>query len=148
MDKISAEDRSLNMSKIRSKNTGPEKKVRKALWGLGYRYRLNRADLPGKPDIVMGKRKIIIFVHGCFWHWHEGCRKASIPASNTEFWRGKLDGNRRRDREVREQLLYEGWRVLWVWECALSNKAAVAELPQRLKAWIESDEPFGELANL
>ena len=147
MDKKTPEERSRNMSQIHSKNTKPEILVRKMLFAMGYRFRLQRKDLPGKPDIVMPSKKIAIFVHGCFWHSHTGCKKASIPTSNRDFWVQKLQGNVERDIKVRNELLASGWRVLWVWECATKTKAAAELLPQRLLDWICSDDQFGEISS-
>ena len=147
-DTKSPEERSRNMSRIRSEDTKPEMIVRRALWHAGFRYRLHRKDLPGHPDIVMAGRRIVIFVQGCFWHAHEGCKKATVPSSRREYWLPKLERNRRRDQEAKEALLTAGWRVLWVWECALSKKAQREVLPEILTSWIESKDEFSELPNL
>src|SRR5882762_427365 len=101
-DKISSKRRSWNMSRIRSRDTNPEFAVRRALANLKYKYRLHRTDLPGKPDIVLPKYRIAIFVHGCFWHQHSGCRKAVIPQTNADYWSAKLKRNAMRDTQVRE----------------------------------------------
>ena len=138
-------ERSLNMARIRSADTTPEMTVRKVLFGLGYRYRLHGKGLPGHPDIVMAGRKVVVFVHGCFWHMHPGCTKSTIPATRRDFWEMKLKGNRLRDLRVRDALLAQGWRVLWIWQCAVTRKADVACLPERLRDWIEGHEPFGEI---
>ena len=122
MDKISSERRSKNMAAVRGKDTGPEIKVRKALHGLGYRFRLHRKDLPGKPDIVLAKHQTCIFVHGCFWHQHPGCKRASTPKSNRKFWGNKLFKNRERDEKVRRKLEDLGWRVEVIWECDTKNE--------------------------
>jgi len=105
------------MSRIRGKDTQPELRVRSALHRLGYRFRLNRRDLPGKPDIVLPRHQIVIFVHGCFWHRHPGCRFAYTPKSRVEFWQTKFQRNVERHCEVEEELQTLGWRVLVVWEC-------------------------------
>lgn len=105
------------MSRIRGKDTRPELRVRSALHRLGYRFRLNRRDLPGKPDIVLPRHQTVIFVHGCFWHRHPGCRFAYTPKSRVEFWQTKFQRNVERHREVEEELQTLGWRVLVVWEC-------------------------------
>lgn len=105
------------MSRIRSGNTKPEKVVRSALYAMGYRYRLNRKDLPGKPDIVLPKRKTVIFVHGCFWHCHTGCKNATMPKTNAEFWKKKLSENVERDSKKQADLERLGWNVVTVWEC-------------------------------
>ena len=133
------------MARIRSADTTPEMTVRKVLFGLGYRYRLHGKGLPGHPDIVMAGRKVVVFVHGCFWHMHPGCTKSTIPATRRDFWEMKLKGNRLRDLRVRDALLAQGWRVLWIWQCAVTRKADVACLPERLRDWIEGHEPFGEI---
>ena len=145
MDNKTPEERSLNMSKIHSTNTGPEIIVRKILFALGYRFRLQRKDLPGKPDVVMPGRKIVIFVHGCFWHSHQGCKNSNLPKSNQDFWKKKLQGNVQRDLKVKDELLEQGWRVLWVWECATRKKANLSQLATELRLWIESTDCFGEI---
>lgn len=144
-DTKTPEERSRNMSRIRSGDTKPEMLVRRALFALGYRYRLHRKDLPGKPDIVMPGRRVVIFVNGCFWHQHSGCRKATVPTSNRDFWEKKLRANVRRDAEERKALREGGWRVLWIWECALSRKADREALPALLHEWIESSAGEGEI---
>jgi DNA mismatch endonuclease, patch repair protein len=105
------------MSRIRGKNTKPEMVVRRMLTAQGLRYRLHRASLPGKPDIVLGPRRLVIFVHGCFWHRHPGCREATMPSANRTFWEPKLEGNAARDRRHRTALRKLGWRVAIIWEC-------------------------------
>ncbi|MEO1966086.1 very short patch repair endonuclease [Hyphomonas sp.] len=115
-DKISKERRSANMSAIRSKNMKPEIVVRQLVHGMGYRYRLHKKGLPGKPDIVFGPRKAVIFVHGCFWHQHD-CQDGHRPKSNTSYWDEKLRRNVERDARVQTELEEMGWRVLVVWEC-------------------------------
>lgn len=109
--------RSALMSRIRSSNTKPEVAVRRQLHALGYRFRLNRRDLPGKPDIVLPRHRIAIFVHGCFWHQHEGCRLASKPKTRQDYWTPKLAGNVCRDRAAELALAHLGWQVGVVWEC-------------------------------
>jgi DNA mismatch endonuclease (patch repair protein) len=116
-DRLTKEQRSWNMSRIRSTNTKPEIVVRRLLSGMGLRYRLHRAGLPGKPDIVLGPRRLVIFVHGCFWHRHSGCKQATMPTANRSFWLAKLEGNAARDRRHRRALRKLGWRVSIVWEC-------------------------------
>jgi DNA mismatch endonuclease (patch repair protein) len=111
------------MSRIRSRDTRPELCVRSLLHGMGYRFRVHRKDLPGNPDIVLPRHKLIIFVHGCFWHRHKGCRFAYTPKSRVEFWERKLGGNVERDIRVRKELRTLGWRVAVVWECELRNRA-------------------------
>ena len=113
------EQRSYNMSRIRSKNTKPEELVRKFLFSQGFRYRKNDARLPGKPDIVLPKYKTVIFVNGCFWHGHEGCRYFVWPKNNAEFWKEKITGNIQRDKHNHQLLANQGWRVIEIWECQL-----------------------------
>jgi DNA mismatch endonuclease, patch repair protein len=121
MDRITKEQRSKNMSRVRSRDTGPELRLRSALHRMGLRYTLQRKDLPGKPDIVMQSRHTVIFVHGCFWHQHKGCAKAALPKTRETFWRTKLQGNVERDRKVSEQLKQLGWKVIVVWECQMAH---------------------------
>lgn len=109
------------MSGIKGKNTKPELLLRSALHAQGFRFRIQRKDLPGKPDIVLPKYKTIIFVHGCFWHRHPGCKYAYTPKSNVEFWTNKLEGNVTRDRITKEKLEALQWRVLIIWECQISD---------------------------
>ncbi|WP_318012052.1 very short patch repair endonuclease [Mesorhizobium sp. CA7] len=109
------------MSKVRSKNTKPELILRRHLHSLGYRYRLHQAKLPGSPDIVFGPRKAAIFVHGCFWHRHHGCPKATTPKARKEFWEAKFRANIERDARKISELSQIGWRVMIVWECETSD---------------------------
>jgi len=120
-DVYSAEKRSAVMRRVRSLDTGPERRVRKILTGLGLRYRLHRADLPGKPDIVLAGRRLAIFVHGCFWHGHGCARGARIPKQNQDYWLAKIGRNRERDRASLEALTDAGWRVEVVWDCELRD---------------------------
>ena len=120
------------MAAIKSKNTKPEIEVRKMLHSLGYRFRLHRKDLPGKPDIVLPKYKIAIFVNGCFWHQHENCKHARIPKTNRDFWKKKLEGNKLRDKLKQSQLKDLGWKIINVWECEIKNESD--NLSLRLKA--------------
>ncbi|MGB7595157.1 MAG: DNA mismatch endonuclease Vsr [Erysipelotrichaceae bacterium] len=121
MDKVSVEKRSQNMSRIKSKNTEIEIKVRKYLFMKGYRYRIHSKEIVGKPDVSMKKYKIAIFVNGCFWHGHENCIKATTPKSNTDFWTKKIMTNKERDNKVKEKLILDGWLVEELWECKLDN---------------------------
>lgn len=122
------------MAAIRGKDTGPEMIVRRLLTALGYRYRLHGRALPGKPDLVFGSRRAVVFVHGCFWHRH-ACRFGRVvPKTRTGFWRAKLEGNATRDRRTRTRLRREGWRVLVVWECQLRE---VDKLGARLRAFLD-----------
>lgn len=111
------------MSSIRSSNTKPEVNLRHALWRRGFRYLKNDKRLPGKPDIVLPKYRTVIFVHGCFWHGHNGCKKYTVPKSNTNFWTTKIANNQQRDQDVWRQLEAKGWEVIIVWECELEKKA-------------------------
>jgi DNA mismatch endonuclease (patch repair protein) len=117
MDTVSKEQRSLNMSKIRSKDTLPELLIRKALWRMGYRYRLHCKKLPGKPDIVIVKHRIVIFVHGCFWHRHKNCIEASRPKTNSEYWETKIAKNVERNKKHKREIEKLGWKVIIIWEC-------------------------------
>jgi len=116
-DKLTKERRSWNMSRIRSKNTGPELIVRSLLHRQGFRFRLHRKGLPGKPDIVLPKYKTVIFVHGCFWHSHALCADATVPKSRTEFWAKKFADTVKRDENNQAALLMLGWKVVVIWEC-------------------------------
>jgi DNA mismatch endonuclease (patch repair protein) len=121
MDILDAKARSDLMSKIRSKNTKPEKAVRSYLHRRGLRYRLHDRNLPGVPDLAFSRKRVVVFVHGCFWHGHEGCKKATIPQTRPDFWREKINGNRARDNRNMTALEKQGWRVIVVWECELSD---------------------------
>lgn len=128
MDNLVPTDRSKAMSSVRGKNTRPELLVRRLLHKLGFRFRLHRRDLPGSPDIVLPKHRSCIFVHGCFWHQHPGCKRSSIPATNTEFWLGKLNSNVERDKRVALSLQALGWRTLVVWECETKNPTRLSDV--------------------
>ena len=119
------EQRSRNMSAIKSKNTKPEIAVRKLLHSMGYRFRLHRKDLPGSPDIVLPKYKTVIFVHGCFWHRHENCKYASTPKTRREFWENKFKSNVKRDKEIQEKIKNLDWRSVVIWECEIKNKISI-----------------------
>jgi DNA mismatch endonuclease, patch repair protein len=125
-DTLTKAERSERMSRIRNKDTKPEMVVRRLLHALGYRFRLHRSDLPGKPDIVFPSRRKVVFVHGCFWHRHEGCRNNRTPKSRLDFWVPKLDANRQRDLQNQAKLTQMGWRHLVVWECDLQNLESLA----------------------
>ena len=116
-----SEQRSRNMSAIKSKNTKPEIKVRKILHSMGYRFRLHSKDLPGSPDIVLPKYKTVIFVHGCFWHRHENCKYASTPKTRPEFWNKKFKENIKRDSEIQDKIKNLDWRSVVIWECETKN---------------------------
>jgi len=129
------------MSHIRGRNTKPEVKLRKALFAKGFRYRTNVRNLPGKPDIVLRKYKSVIFVNGCFWHGHAGCKLATRPKSNVQFWENKIVANQRRDQLHTLQLEAIGWHVITVWECHINNRefpALVEEISAELRAQLHT----------
>ena len=130
MDRLTREQRHRNMAAIHGKGTQPEIIVRKYLFSYGFRYRLNVVRLPGHPDIVLRKYRTCIFVNGCFWHGHEGCKYYVIPKSNTEFWTKKIERNRKRDKEVQHKLAHMGWHCITLWECELK--------PQRREQTLKS----------
>jgi DNA mismatch endonuclease (patch repair protein) len=136
MDIVSPERRSAMMSGIRGQNTKPEVAVRKLAHRLGYRFRLHRRDLPGTPDLVFPGRKKVVFVHGCFWHRHPGCRFAYNPKTRADFWNAKFDANVARDLRVRHELEVQGWDVLTVWECETVN---AEQLTKTLQKFLEND---------
>lgn len=146
VDVVSPEKRSQMMSGIRDKNTKPEIAVRKALFALGWRYRIHDNRLPGKPDLVFPSRKAVIFVEGCFWHGHD-CHLFKLPSSRTEFWANKIKGNRQRDARVRSELQALGWRYLTVWECAIKGRTRLPfpSLVDTIVEWLESAAPVGEI---
>jgi DNA mismatch endonuclease (patch repair protein) len=123
MDIFDRQKRSEVMSRVRGKDTKPELMVRRHLHAKGLRFRLHQSGLPGRPDLVFPSRRVAVFVHGCFWHGHEGCRKATIPATRPEFWRAKIDGNRARDQRVVAELGALGWSVFTVWQCSITPQA-------------------------
>lgn len=126
-DILSPEARSARMRLIRSKNTNPELAVRRLIHSLGYRYRLHHRKLPGKPDLVFAGRKKAIFVHGCFWHRHEGCRYDRPPKSKLDYWKPKLEGNQQRDRENQAKLREMGWTILVIWECEAEKPDTIVD---------------------
>ena len=123
MDNLTPDQRKKNMQHIRSDNTKIETILRKALWDKGYRYRKNYKELPGKPDIVLPKYKTVIFVNGCFWHQHPGCKSAALPETNRDYWKAKLQRNVERDAVQIRQLEEMGWYVIVLWECEISSKS-------------------------
>ena len=132
----SKETRSYNMSRIRSKNTKPEEIVRKHLFSQGFRYRKNDSKLPGKPDIVLPKYKTVIFVNGCFWHGHTGCKYFVWPQNNAGFWREKIQRNIERDQETYKVLQEMGWKIIVIWECELKatrKNETLESLPAKIK---------------
>jgi DNA mismatch endonuclease (patch repair protein) len=135
MDIWSKEKRSLVMSKIRSKNTNPEKLLRSLLFKNGFRFRIHQVDLPGKPDIILPKYRTTIFVHGCFWHYHKSCREGRIPDTNSKFWKEKLFKNVERDKKHKLALKKLGWGVIIIWECQIENHPdrVLKKITKRLK---------------
>lgn len=126
--------RSAQMALVKSRDTKPEIRVRKALWTAGLRYRLHVPGLPGKPDVVFPGRKLAIFVHGCFWHRHPGCARTRIPKTRQEFWEHKFAGNVERDQRKIAGLEELGWKVLVIWECETENAAQLAALVEAVRA--------------
>lgn len=133
-DVLTAEQRQRCMSRIRCKDTEPEKSVRRMIHRMGYRYRLHVAGLPGKPDLVFTRLRKIVFVHGCFWHMHRCCLGRVKPVTNADFWKKKREGNRQRDAKVHRALRKEGWRVLTIWECEMGN---VGKLQRKMRIFLE-----------
>lgn len=133
VDTLSPLERSQRMAKVKSKGTKPEMLVRRLVHSMGYRYRLHGPGLPGRPDLVFKGRRKVIFVHGCFWHRHEGCRLARLPKSRLDFWLPKLEGNKQRDAQKLEQLCQQGWKSLVIWECELKD---LGLLEKRLRAFL------------
>lgn len=142
-DVVDSATRSRMMSAIKGRNTRPEIDLRKALHAAGFRYRLHGKDLPGRPDIVLGRWRCAVFVHGCFWHRHEGCHFTTTPATRPEFWQDKFLSNVARDRRNIENLLAAKWRVAVVWEC--SCRKQLDKAAHRLARWIRSSRRFIEI---
>ncbi|SDP77342.1 T/G mismatch-specific endonuclease [Phyllobacterium sp. YR620] len=138
MDIVDKPTRSRMMSGIRGTNTAPERALRRTLHGLGLRFRLHGKLLPGKPDIVSRRYRALIYVHGCFWHRHTGCRFATTPKTREEFWRTKFEGNVRRDAKVRDEALRLGWRVATVWECSLRKPGQIEISASAVMEWLKS----------
>lgn len=149
-DTVTPEQRSRNMAAIRSQNTSPELYFRKLLFARGYRYRLNARNIPGKPDIFLRKYNTAIFINGCFWHRHEGCRYSTTPSSNTDYWQKKFARNVERDREVRKILQDKGIRCLVVWECTIKKMKKDAEFRDQIlketEEFLHSDKEYLETA--
>ena len=131
-DVFTASERSKIMSKIKGANTGPERIVRSVLHRMGYRFSLNSPRLPGRPDITLTKHRTVVFVHGCFWHSHRGCPRATRPKTRIDSWEAKLDANKKRDSKVQRLLVRLGWRVLIVWQCETNDRARLANRLNRL----------------
>ena len=147
-DVLTKEQRQLNMTRIRGRDTIPELLLRRGLHGLGLRFRLYRKDLPGKPDLVFPRHRAVILVHGCFWHWHN-CPLFKWPATRATFWRQKIERNRKRDQASVDRLIRDGWRVLIVWECALrgSGKRDVGDCLRHCERFVKGrEQTFGELS--
>ena len=138
MDTKPEDARSRNMAAVHSKDTEPERHVRSSLFAKGYRYRKNYAAIPGCPDIYLQRRKVAIFVHGCFWHWHAGCKHSRVPKSNTAYWLAKFGSNRRRDRKARRTLMENGIRVIVIWECTVRRMMADPEFHDAVIEQIET----------
>lgn len=136
-DVFSAAKRSEVMSRIRAKNTGPEVRLRKQLFAHGFRFRIHRKDLPGKPDIVLPMYRCAVFVHGCFWHRHAGCKYAPEPTTNVKFWKSKFDANSRRDATAVSALIDAGWRVAVIWGCTIGPHGVAPDAWARLQRWIQ-----------
>ena len=128
MDSLSKKKRSWNMSRIHGKNTKPELTVRSLLHRMGYRFRLHRNDLPGKPDIILPKYKTVIFVNGCFWHRHSKCKFAYTPKSRAKFWENKFKNTVERDKNNQKDLMKSGWNILVIWECELEDTGFVSRI--------------------
>lgn len=132
-DHLTKAKRSWNMSRIRSKNTKPEQIVRSLLHRMGYRFCLYRKDLPGKPDIVLPKYKTVVFVHGCFWHRHKGCKRCTTPSTNQQYWLNKFKRNQAKDKLTLQQLKYIGWKTIIIWECEVNNIEKMTSILNRIK---------------
>ncbi|WP_413877168.1 very short patch repair endonuclease [Albidovulum sp.] len=144
-DIVDQQTRSRMMAGIKGKNTRPELSLRRALHARGFRYRLHSSKVHGRPDLVLPKHHAVVFVHGCFWHRHEGCRYATTPATRAEFWQAKFGANVARDSAVRGALLATGWRVATIWECALRKPEQVSVATDRLSAWLLTEANTLEL---
>ena len=134
-DHLTSEKRSWNMSRIKSKNTAPELKVRKYLYSKGVRYRIHRKDLPGKPDIAINRIKTVIFTHGCFWHQHESCKRANIPKTRTNYWLSKLNNNKERDIINFNLLIEKNWNPVIIWECQANQLDRLSSIHKIISAY-------------
>ena len=144
-DIVDRETRSRMMRGIRGANTKPEMNVRRRLHAAGFRYGLHRKDLPGRPDLVMPRHDAVVFVHGCYWHRHTGCRLATTPSTRTDFWMTKFAANRERDRRNISDLRDWGWRVAVVWECKVRTNSGADSAASALIEWLLSNEQFIEI---
>jgi DNA mismatch endonuclease (patch repair protein) len=141
-DIVDRQTRSRMMASIRGKDTKPELALRRGLHALGFRYRLHVQGLVGRPDLVLARHRAVVFVHGCFWHRHEGCRFATSPATRAEFWSDKFAGNVARDANAQETLGAAGWRVAVAWECALRGASRQQAAIAAIAEWLRSDRPL------
>ncbi|OYX70683.1 MAG: very short patch repair endonuclease [Rhizobiales bacterium 32-66-11] len=139
-DVVDSQARSRIMAGIRGKDTKPERTLRRVLHARGFRFRLNVKNVAGCPDLVLPKYSALVFVHGCFWHRHEGCRYTTTPSTRLEFWQAKFEANVARDNAIRSTLLYDEWRVAIVWECALRKLEQAIASAELLSAWLMSSE--------
>lgn len=144
-DGMTPAERSRLMSRVRVSGTTPERVVRSSIFRAGFRYRLNDRRLPGAPDIVLKRHRVAIFIHGCFWHRHPGCRFSTLPKSNVTFWTAKLNRNAIRDEVAAENLAAMGWRVLVVWECATRGRNNLDAVGGRVVNWVLGGSPRGEI---
>jgi len=140
VDTLTKKERSKRMSLIRGTGSAPEMKLRRLVHRMGFRYRLHVKELPGKPDLVFPSRRAVIFMHGCFWHRHRGCKLARLPKSKLEFWKPKLEANRKRDIKNQRRLKASGWRVLVVWECELMDTDRVSGIVRELLEKMEGEQ--------
>lgn len=143
VDTLTKQERSERMGRVKGADTKPEMVVRRLVHAMGYRYRLHARDLPGNPDIVFRRWKKVIFVHGCFWHRHPGCKLARTPKSRLDFWVPKLEGNRDRDIRNQELLEHMGWRHLVIWECEIGERG---ELENRIREFLGESKREGQTA--
>lgn len=146
-DIVDKQTRSRMMAGIKGRDTKPELALRRALHARGFRYRLHAKNVPGRPDLVLSKFGATVFVHGCFWHRHAGCRYATTPASRTDFWQSKFEANIARDARVHEALIHSGWRVATVWECALRSNDRLTAVADCLATWLRSDSAELEISD-
>lgn len=148
-DIVDIETRSRIMASVGQRDTGPELRLRHSLHRLGLRYRLHERKLPGSPDLVLPRFNAVVFIHGCFWHIHKGCKFATKPLSRKEFWREKFEANIKRDRKNYDALAAKGWRVLVVWECAIKGKKdnEMEALGKEVKNWLKSSQKYCEIGS-
>lgn len=144
-DIVSPETRSRMMAGIRAKDTKPEMLIRRAVHAAGFRYRLHDKSLAGRPDLVFPRYHAVVFVHGCFWHGHAGCKYFKVPSTRTEFWTAKIEANRARDQRAIEHLSDKGWRVCVIWECATRTDPSGAV--EKLSVWLRSTDAFYDSSN-